>query len=80
MARNQLSGTKIKTLTRPAIYSVGDGLYFRVRAGGSKQWVFIHKRSVVRKETWLGGYGQRTAPVSLALAREKADALRKRLA
>src|SRR5690606_16338897 len=37
-------------------------------------------RGSVRKEIGLGGYGQGTAPVSLALAREKADAIRERLA
>ena len=80
MARNKLSETKIKSLTKPGIYSDGDGLYLRVRAGGSRQWVFIHKRSGARTETGLGGYGQGTAPVSLALAREKADEMRQRLA
>lgn len=80
MARNKLSETRIRTLTKPGIYSDGDGLYLRVRAGGSRQWVFIHKRAGVRTETGLGGYGQGTAPVSLALAREKAEAIRQRLA
>src|SRR5690606_14203776 len=80
MARNKLSETKIKGLTKHGIYSDGDGLYLRVRAGGSRQWVFIHKRNGTRSETGLGGYGQATAPVSLALAREKADEMRQRLA
>ena len=80
MARNKLSETRIRSLTKPGIYSDGDGLYLRVRAGGSRQWVFIHKRAGVRTETGLGGYGQGTAPVSLALAREKAEAIRQRLA
>jgi len=80
MARNKLSETKIKGLTKPGIYSDGDGLYLRVRAGGSRQWVFIHKRNGTRSETGIGGYGQGTAPVSLALAREKADEMRQRLA
>ncbi|KAB2761738.1 DUF4102 domain-containing protein [Brucella anthropi] len=80
MARNKLSETRIKALTKPGIYSDGDGLYLRVRSGGSRQWVFIHKRYGTRSETGLGGYGQGTAPVSLALAREKADEMRQRLA
>ncbi|WP_273794205.1 tyrosine-type recombinase/integrase [Brucella intermedia] len=80
MARNKLSETKIKGLTKPGIYSDGDGLYLRVRSGGSRQWVFIHKRAGIRSEIGLGGYGQGTAPVSLALAREKADEVRHRLA
>lgn len=80
MARNKLSETRIRALSKAGIYSDGDGLYLRVRSGGSKQWVFIHKRAGIRTETGLGGYGQGTAPVSLILAREKAYALRERLA
>ncbi|MGP2492297.1 tyrosine-type recombinase/integrase [Mesorhizobium sp. PUT5] len=79
MARNKLSETRIRTL--PAgIHSDGDGLFLRVRKGGSRQWFFIYRRGTDRKEIGLGGYGQGTAPVSLALAREKADAIRDRLA
>ncbi|MEW9617437.1 integrase arm-type DNA-binding domain-containing protein [Shinella sp. S4-D37] len=80
MARNKLSETRIRTLSKPGIYSDGDGLFLRVRAGGSKQWFFIYKRSGQRTEIGLGGYGQGTAPVSLALAREKAEGIRERLA
>lgn len=80
MARNKLSETRIRTLTKAGIYSDGDGLYLRVRAGGSKQWFFIYRRGTDRKEIGLGGYGQGAAPVSLALAREKAEAIRERLA
>jgi integrase len=80
MARNRLSETKIKRLNEPGIHSDGDGLYLRVRAGGSKQWFFIYKRNGKRTEIGLGGYGQGTAPVSLDLAREKAETIRQRLA
>ncbi len=80
MARNKLSETKIKRLNEPGIHSDGDGLYLRVRSGGSKQWFFIYKRNGKRTEIGLGGYGQGTAPVSLDLAREKAEAIRQRLA
>lgn len=79
MARNKLSETRIRTL-KAGIHSDGDGLYLRVRSGGSRQWVFIFKRDGKRTELGLGGHGQGTAPVSLALAREKADAIRDRLA
>ena len=67
-------------LDKPGIYSDGDGLFLRVRDGGSKQFIFIYRRGKARSELGLGGYGQGTAPVSLALAREKADAIRDRLA
>ncbi|RVJ35938.1 tyrosine-type recombinase/integrase [Sinorhizobium medicae] len=80
MARNKLTETKLKKLDKPGIYSDGDGLYLRVRSGGSKQWFFIYKRDGKRTEIGLGGFGQGTAPVSLSLAREKADAIRERLA
>lgn len=80
MPRNKLSETRIRTLTKPGIYSDGDGLFLRVRKGGSKQWLFIIKRGGQRSEKGLGGYGQGTAPVSLALAREKAEVERERLA
>ena len=79
MARNKLSETRIRTLP-VGIHSDGDGLYLRVRSGGSKQWFFIYKRDGKRTELGLGGHGQGTAPVSLSLAREKAEAVRERLA
>jgi integrase len=79
MARNKLSESRIRTL--PAgIHSDGDGLFLRVRKEGSRQWFFIFRRGDARKELGLGGYGQGTPPVSLVLAREKAEAIRQRLA
>lgn len=80
MARHKLTETKIKKLDKAGVYSDGDGLFLRVRAGGSKQWFFIFKRAGKRTELGLGGYGQGTAPVSLELARDKAQAIRDRLA
>jgi integrase len=88
MARHKLSESKIKTLP-VGIHGDGDGHFLRVRKhkpkDGSKdtisrQWFFIFRRGKERKELGLGGYGQGTAPVDLALAREKAEAVRKRLA
>lgn len=79
MARNRLSETRIRTLP-VGIHSDGDGLYLRVRKEGSRQWFFIFRRGKERTEMGLGGYGQGTAPVSLALARERAEAIRERLA
>lgn len=72
--------TRTNSRLSSLIYSDGGGLYIRVRTGGSKQWVFIYKRNGKRTEIGLGGYGQGTAPVSFLLAREKADAIRDRLA
>ena len=73
------SQSKISTLPT-GIYSDGDGLFLRVRKGGSRQWLFIYRRGVKRIEIGLGGYGRGTAPVSLTLARKKAEAIRERLA
>lgn len=80
MARHKLTESTIKRLDQAGIYSDGDGLFLRVRKGGSRQWFFIWKRDGKRTEIGLGGYGQGTAPVSLALAREKAEAIRLKLA
>lgn len=80
MARHKLTETTIKRLDAPGIYGDGDGLFLRVRKGGSRQWFFIFKRSGRRTEIGLGGYGQGTAPVSLTLAREKAASIRDKLA
>lgn len=80
MARNKLSETKIKGLVKPGIYGDGDGLYIRVQKGGSRNWVFVWRRGPKRHEIGLGGHGQGTAPVSLILAREKADVVRLQLA
>ncbi|MBB4002631.1 tyrosine-type recombinase/integrase [Aurantimonas endophytica] len=80
MAKHKLADSNLKSLTKAGVYSDGDGLYLRVRPGGSKQWIFIYRRGGVRKEIGLGGYGQGTAPVSLKLAREKAEAVRDKLA
>lgn len=80
MAINKLTETKIKKL-KTGIHSDGGGLYLRIRASGSSSWVFIYKRDGKRTELGLGGYaGTSTAPVSLELAREKANAVRDRLA
>jgi integrase len=80
MARHKLSDAQVKRIEKPGIYSDGDGLFLRVRKGGSRQWIFIYKRGGKRTEMGLGGYGQGTAPVSLTLARQKAEAIRGKLA
>lgn len=86
MARNKLAESRIRTLVKAGIYSDGDGLYLRVRPSRnqdippSRQWFFIFRRGKERTEIGLGGYGQGTAPVSLALARQKADGIRQQLA
>lgn len=80
MARHKLTEKACKALSEPGIYSDGDGLYLRVRPGGSKQWLFVYRWEGKRAELGLGGYGAGTAPVSVSLAREKAAAIRDMLA
>ncbi|MEX6507461.1 tyrosine-type recombinase/integrase [Jiella sp. M17.18] len=80
MARFKLSETNLKTLEKPGMHSDGDGLYLRVQKSGSKNWVFVYRRGSKRTELGLGGYGRGTAPVSLKLAREKAELIRQQLA
>lgn len=80
MARHRLSESNLKRLTKPGIYSDGDGLFVRVRKGGSRQFIFIYRRGAERTELGLGGIGRGTAPVSLDLAREKAESIRDQLA
>nr|WP_055048891.1 site-specific integrase [Devosia sp. A16] len=80
MARNKLTEARCKSLAEAGVYGDGDGLWLRVQRSGSKNWIFIYRRGSARVELGLGGYGRGTAPVSLALAREKAEAIRQQLA
>lgn len=80
MAKHKLSEARIRAHAAPGLLGDGDGLWLRVQKSGSKNWIFIHRRGADRSEIGLGGYGQGTAPVSLALAREKAETIRQRLA
>jgi integrase len=79
MVSNRLTDIKIKAIKKPGVYADGDGLYLRMHAAGSKSWFFIYTRDGKRRELGLGGFAG-TAPVSLAVARRKADDLRTMLA
>jgi len=71
-ARNKLNVKQVAGLTRPGIHSDGGGLYLRVRANGSRSWIFIFRMDGKRREMGLGS----DLDVSLAKAREKAAAAR----
>ena len=71
-ARNKLSVKKVASLTRPGVYSDGDGLYLRVRPCGSRSWLFIFHLDGRRREMGLGS----DLDVSLAKARDKAASAR----
>lgn len=70
-ARNKLSARQVASLTEPKIYSDGGGLYLRVRTSG-RSWFFIGTLDGKRIELGLGS----ALDVSLAKARERAEAIR----
>ncbi|QGN56312.1 tyrosine-type recombinase/integrase [Novosphingobium sp. Gsoil 351] len=72
--RNKLSVKGVAAAKKPGVYSDGGGLYLRVRPSGSKSWLFIRTSKGLRRELGLGS----ALDVSLALARERAEALRTR--
>ena len=53
MQINRLTARKVETL-RTGFHSDGQGLYLRVREGGSKSWVFRYTRAGRTKEIGLG--------------------------
>jgi integrase len=84
MAREKLSDTAIGKVRLPAgkneiVLADGDGLYLRVRRAADgrsvvRQWQFVSKAGGRATKVGLGGLDD----VPLALARQKADALRQR--
>ena len=78
MARptNKLTATAVAKVRKPGRHSDGGGLYLNVSNAGTKSWVFIWSRDKRKREMGLGPY----PPVSLAGARERADACRKQVA
>lgn len=78
MARNKLTTKAVEKLTKPGIYSDGENLYLRISKNGGKRWVFIYKRPGAGSRTEMG-LGSASI-VSLAHARQKAEAARQHLA
>ncbi len=79
MARNKLTVTQINS-SQKVLLGDGDGLYLRRSKSGTRSWVFIYHFGGKRKELGLGSYNSGTAPVSLSVARRKADEVRVMLA
>lgn len=75
MARNKLTDTRVKS-AKPGWHGDGDGLWLRVSPQGHRSWVFVSIRHGRRREMGLGAYGNGVAQVSLATARDKANAVR----
>jgi hypothetical protein len=69
MARNLLTVKGISTATKPKLRD-GDGLWLHASKSGSRHFVFIYIRNGRRREMGLGAYGNGTAQVSLATARQ----------
>ncbi|MXP29817.1 tyrosine-type recombinase/integrase [Porphyrobacter algicida] len=73
-ARNKLTARQVASFTDPGVYSDGGGLYLRIRESG-RSWYFIGTLNRKRLEMGLGS----ALDVSLAKAREKAEAARQEI-
>jgi len=80
--KNKLTARFVETVVKPGRHSDGGGLYLNVSKSGAKSWVFMWRHNGRRREMGLGsatGQGS-VIVVSLSLAREKADDVRRVLA
>ena len=66
--RGRLHRRQLPGLTKPGVYADGGGLYLRVRASGTRSWIFVCMVKGKRREMGLGSI----LDVPLAKAREKA--------
>jgi integrase len=77
--KHKLRATQLNT-SSAGVLGDGHGLYLRTTkskaATLSRSWIFVYHSNKRRRELGLGSYGAGTAPVSLARAREKAEAAR----
>jgi integrase len=71
----KLSARQVTTLTKPGRHGDGDGLYLVVDPSGARRWLFMFRWEGKLKEMGLGG----TSSVTLAEARDKANAARRQL-
>jgi integrase len=69
---NRLTARGVESLTKPGRHADGGNLYFTVRPGGSRQWVFFFRWQGRLKEMSLGAY----PALSLAKARQLATEAR----
>ena len=68
--QNLLTARAVETAKDAGRYSDGNGLYLAVRAGGSRQWVFLYRRDGKLREM---GLGSPSKGVTLAMARDLRD-------
>ena len=69
----KLNAAQVKSISEPGLHAVGDTLYIRVAAGGSKSWIQRLTVQRRRRDIGLGGF----PATSLSEAREKAHENRK---
>ena len=69
----RLTARTVETVATPGRHADGDGLYLTVRAGGSKQWIFLYRRDGRLREM---GLGSPASGVTLAKARQLAAEVR----
>lgn len=74
---NRLSARGIDALVKPGRHADGGGLYLSIASDGRRRWVFLYRRSGKAHEMGLGSAYK--GHVSLAEARDKADAARRSL-
>lgn len=72
---NRLSARGIEALTEAGRHADGGGLYLSIASDGRRRWVFLYRRGGKVREMGLGSAYR--GHVSLAEAREKADAARR---
>jgi integrase len=70
-----LTSARLRTLTKPGRYSDGSNLYLQVRSAENRSWLFRYTRHGKAHSMGLGPINE----VSLAEARDEADAARKLL-
>ena len=75
-ALHKLSAREVEKLRAPGWHGDGGGLWLRIFNDGAKRWIFTWERSKRRREMGLGP----VSDVTLAKAREKAEAARALLA
>jgi integrase len=78
-ATNRLSAREVETANTPGYYIDGGGLLMHISENGGKRWLlrFVSPLTGKRREMGLGPAG--SGNVSLAEARDKADAARRRV-
>src|SRR3954452_9290874 len=73
---NRLTARRVQTLAQPGRHADGGGLYLVIDTAGARRWVVFYRMGGKRREMGLGS----ALSVSLARARDLADAARKMVA